>query len=80
MAKFCKPSNRDRIFGLIKKRFIGMRMIWRWKADENALPFHLESFTNSKWFNVFEKGQSSSEYMCVHFLTACRNVAKDMEL
>ena len=40
-------------------------MIWRWKAYENALLFHLESFfSNFEWFKSnLENGPSPTEFV-----------------
>ena len=57
-------------------------MIWRWKAYENALLFHEESFPNFERFNSnLENSTSSTEFVfLIYFFTVCPNAANDMAL
>ena len=58
-------------------------MIWRWKAYENALFFHLESFfSNFEWFKSnLENDTSSTKFVfSIYFLIMRLNVANDMAL
>ena len=65
IVKFHKPNNRVRIFGAISKRLIQLRqMIWHWKAYEDALFSHVESFSNFEWFKSnLENGPSPTEFV-----------------
>ena len=57
-------------------------MIWRWKAYENALLFHEESFPNFERFNSNLENRPSSTklYFSSYFLTVRPNAANDMAL
>ena len=83
-VKFRKPNSWVRFFDVISKRLIQLRqMIWCWKAYENALLFHVQSFfSNFEWFksNV-ENNTSSIEFVfSIYFLTIHPNAANDMAL
>ena len=66
IIKFRKPNNRVRIFVAISERLIQLRqMISRWKAYENAIFSHIESFfSNFEWFKSnLENGTSSTKFV-----------------
>ena len=84
IVKFRKPNNRVHIFDATSKWLIQlMQLIWHWKAYENALLFHLESFFLSlnglrviyKIIQVLPR-----LYFQANFLTVRPNATNDMAL